>query len=228
MKYYVSNPVLDAQIKEIRQKIRLSMNGITSDLMTQNGISYKKNYGVAIPRLKEIATAYTPNHDLAQRLWALQIRETMILATMLEPYDKFTPEMANNWVEDVDQIEIIELTCMNLLAKVSFANLLCIDWMHSEKLQVQIAGYILAARVYTELTAEEIETITQKALLVSNTNEFHLYKAVALCLSRFCRMSKETALRITNELKASENATSQGHQFISDAVRQEILYLSIL
>lgn len=60
MKYYIANPDLDLQITEIRRKIRLSMNGIISDQMSQNGIFYKKNYGVDIPRIKEITKSYIP------------------------------------------------------------------------------------------------------------------------------------------------------------------------
>ena len=74
MKFYISTPGLDTKISEIRRKIRLSMNGIVSEQMAQKGISYKINYGVSIPRIKEIAKDYAPDHDLAQRLWMLQIR----------------------------------------------------------------------------------------------------------------------------------------------------------
>ena len=63
MKYTLVNPKLDALIIEIRRKIRLSMNGIVSEQMVQNGIRYKKNYGVSIPRIKEIAAGYSPSHD---------------------------------------------------------------------------------------------------------------------------------------------------------------------
>ena len=94
MKYTLVNPKLEAQITEIRRKIRLSMNGIVSGQMTEKGIHYKKNYGVSIPRIKEIASTYPPSHDLAQRLWNLQIRETMIMATLLEPAGSFQSQQA--------------------------------------------------------------------------------------------------------------------------------------
>ena len=122
MKYLLATPVLDAQIAEIKRKIMLSMNGIVSEQMTKSGISYKKNYGVTIPRIKEIAVGYPSNHDLAQRLWTLQIRETMIMATLLEPLDKFTSQNAREWISQFNQIEIVEQANMNLFCKLPFAN----------------------------------------------------------------------------------------------------------
>ena len=137
MKYCLITPVLEAEIAEIRRKIMLSMNGITSEKMTQSGVVYKKNYGVAIPRIKEIASFYTPNSDLAQRLWIIGIRETMIIATLLQPVDRFTPVMANEWVDAIQQLELVEQTCMNLFSKLPmiFAHNGWIRVMYGNRLQ---------------------------------------------------------------------------------------------
>jgi len=228
MKYYIANPELDQQIKEIRAKIRLSMNGIVADKMTQNGIFYKKNYGVDIPRIKEIAKLYTPNHDLAQRLWNLQIRETMIMATLLEPVEKFTEELAQQWVETFNQIEIVEQTCMNLFSKLSFAASLSLKWIQSDKPWVQISGFILGARIANRFNENEITTIIQQASTLSDTNELHLYKAIALCLSRCARKDKHTATYILKEIDSFSNSSSTAQRYIHNEVKQEILFLNIL
>ena len=44
MKYFIQNPQLEAIIKEIRKKIRLSMNGVVADKMKESGIRYKQNF----------------------------------------------------------------------------------------------------------------------------------------------------------------------------------------
>ncbi len=228
MKYYISTPELDAQISEIRRKIRLSMNGVVSDSMTQSGIIYKKNFGVNIPRIKEIAAGYTPGHDLAQRLWSLQIRETMIMATLLEPIDKFSMDLAQKWVEEFDQIEIIEQSVMNLFCKLEYSNELCKQWIQNDKIWIQISGFILAARTGNKLSHDSIELIIEKGLELSETDNFHLYKAIALCFSRFCRLNKETALYISDKIKYFVTNSSVSQQFISNDVTQEILFLGIL
>jgi len=228
MKYILATPALDAQIAEIRIKIRLSMNGIVSDKMTQSGIHYKKNYGVSIPRIKEIASGYVPNHDLAERLWLLGIRETMIMATLLEPIDKLTPEMAQYWVSRLTQIEIVEHACMNMFCKLPFARSLCVEWVKSDQRWMQISGFVLAARVFLQLNSDEITVITRQVMEASITADFHLYKAMALCLCRFCRKDKETANNILTMIEPVSGTASAAQQFIYNEVKQEILFLDIL
>lgn len=92
------------------------MNGAVSQSMREKGLLYKLNFGVELPRIKMIAEGYEKNHDLAQALWKENIRECKIMAAMLQPIDTFYPEIADIWVEDIQNIEIAELTCMNLFS----------------------------------------------------------------------------------------------------------------
>ena len=228
MKYYIANTDLDLQIAEIRRKIRLSMNGIVSDQMSHNGIFYKKNYGVDIPRIKEITKSYIPNHDLAQRLWNLQIRETMIMATLLEPLEKFSEEMAQNWVKTFSQIEIVEQASMNLFCKLPFATTLSIKWVNSPEIWIQISGYIVAARIVGTFNQVETTKLVHRAINLSEINELHLYKAIALYLSRYCRRDKETATYILKEIEPFLQSSLISQQYIYNEVQQEILFLNIL
>jgi len=225
MKFYIANPKIDAEIRDIRRKIRLSMNGIISEQMKESGIIYKTNFGVSIPRLKEIAKLYAPNHDLAQRLWDIEIRETKILSTMLQPIDTFTPKMAQQRVESFDQIEIVEQNCMNLFNKLLYSNVLCIEWVQNEKSWIQITGFMLAARIVEKLSENDIESIVEMGIKASKIENFHLYKAVALCLSRFCRKNKAVATFILKEIKPFEQSKLTGQRYIWNEVTQEILFL---
>ena len=228
MKYTLANPTLDAQIVEIKGKIRLSMNGIVSGKMVKNGIIYKINFGVSIPRIKEIASHYTPNHDLAQRLWNLQIRETMILATLLEPKESFNIQFAREMVGSFHQIEIVEQASMNLFSKVKESAALSKEWVQSDKVWIQMTGFMIAARIYSLLTKKDIDFIIHESLKVAGTDNFHLYKVVGLCLSRFCRKDTETSAYILKEIEALSQTTSIGQRYISNEVKQEILFLNNL
>jgi len=225
MKYSLVNPGLDIHLAEIRRKIRLSMNGIVSDQMTRSGIIYKSNFGVSIPRIREIAATYTPGHDLAQRLWMLEIRETKIMATLLEPIDKFSAEMAGDWVAGFDQIEIVEQSVMNLFSKLSYSDSLCIEWIQSDSVWIQITGFILATRITDKLSHSQITLIIEKAIEISSTTDFHLYKAVGLCLSRLCRNNEETAGLILKGLEGMSGNLSVGQNYISMEVKQEMIFL---
>ena len=228
MNYTLVNPDIEAQLTEIKLKIRLSMNGIVSDQMIRNGIIYKNNFGVSIPRIKEIASLYTPNHILALQLWNLQIRETMIMSTLLEPVGEFTIELARNRAGSFNQIEIVEQACMNLFCKLPFASVLCIELVQSDDLWSQITGFLLAARIYESIHHNELLAILLRGFILSATSDFHLYKAIAVCLSRFCRKDKETAAYILEEIMALSSSTSTGQLYISKEVKQEILFLNNL
>lgn len=228
MKYFLTTPTIDAQIVEIKAKIRLSMNGIVSEQMTKSGIVYKKNYGVSIPRIREIAASYEKNHSLAQQLWALKIRETMILGTLLEQPEVFTIQKANEWVAQFNQIEIVEQACMHLFSKLDFAGSLCCLWVQSNHYWTQVTGFILSARAIEKINAEESDIIIKKGIELSCTNDLHLYKAIGLCLSRLCRKNKETANLIIKEIGLFNDTNSAAQRYISTEVKQEIIFLDIL
>ena len=164
MKFLLTNEHLESQISKIKQHIRLSMNGVAADSMRQHGLIYKKNYGVAIPRLREIAAEFPTNHDLAQRLWLLKIRETMILATLIQPAGTFTKEQAFEWLNDCTNSELIEQINLNLFRHLEYAPELAIHCISSETTNHKIAGYILALRIAGNLPIDLQHQITIKAI----------------------------------------------------------------
>lgn len=135
------------QLKDIKTQLRLSMNGVVSQSMREKGLDYKLNFGVELPRIKSIAAAYEKNHDLAQALWKENIRECKILAGLLQPIDTFFPEIADIWVEDIRNIEIAELTCMNLFQNLPYAPAKTFQWIADEAEYTQVCGFLTIARL---------------------------------------------------------------------------------
>lgn len=123
------------------------MNGVVSQSMREKGLDYKLNFGVELPRIKSIAAAYEKSHDLAQALWKENIRECKILAGLLQPIDTFFPEIADIWVEDIRNIEIAELTCMNLFQNLPYAPAKTFQWIADEAEYTQVCGYLTIARL---------------------------------------------------------------------------------
>ena len=134
-------------IKEIKKQFRLFMNGVVSQSMRDKGLDYKINFGIELPRLKEIAAKFEKNHDVAQALWKENIRECKILAGLLQPIDTFYPEIADIWVEDMRYPEIAELTCMNLFQHLPYASEKAFQWMADEGEYFQYCGFMLMARL---------------------------------------------------------------------------------
>ena len=92
---------LQETLRRIKTELRLSMNGVASAYMRQNGVEYKLNFGVELPRLREIAAGLPMDHDLAQALWKEDIRECKLLAAMLQPAETFYPEIADIWMDNM-------------------------------------------------------------------------------------------------------------------------------
>ncbi len=223
--FYIANPILDSQITDIKLKIRLSMSGEVSEQMITAGIEYKKNYGVSIPVIRDIARLYAPDADLANRLWMLGIRETMILATLLYPKEKLTIENAQEYILEMNKMELVEQMSMNLLYKLPYANALCTWCVNSPELWVRITGLMLSVRIYNQLNQSEVDNIINKAFEFSQTNEYYLYKAIAHSLGRISRRNSETAQVILDKMNNQFDPNNLGQQYISNELKAEIEFL---
>lgn len=225
MKYYITNEKLDAQIVEIRKKIRLLKNGIVADSMSRKGIIYVKNYGVALPDLKELAKKYQPSNDLADRLWLIGWRETVILSILLQPIETFSIEKAIARVNSIKNNETAEIICMYLLSKTDFAPTLCYDLIDSENTQNQTTGFMLAARIYSKLTDEQAEKLISRCVQLSITENYNLYKSIGLCLSRLVRINSNTANTIKLLVENFQMLETPSQCHIANEVKQELEFL---
>ena len=78
------------------------MNGPVSQSMREKGLAYKVNFGVELPRLREMAEEWPHNYELAAALWKENIRECRLLAGMLMPTEDFPADLAELWVEQMN------------------------------------------------------------------------------------------------------------------------------
>lgn len=114
--------MIEEQVKSIRVRLRLAMNGVISSSMREKGIRYRLNFGVPLPEIREIARAYSPDPELAAALWKEDIREFKILATLLQPAASFSCEEALAWVKEIPYPEIAEQASRNLFSKMEAAD----------------------------------------------------------------------------------------------------------
>lgn len=102
------------KLKEIKSRFRLMMNGVASRSMRDKGLGYKINWGIGLPSLKEMAQDYGKDYDLAVELWKEDIRECRILATMIMPVDKMSPDIVRLWACSLCNQEIAEIAAFNV------------------------------------------------------------------------------------------------------------------
>lgn len=228
MKFLLANEHLDTQITKIKRLIKLSMNGVAADSMRQHGLIYKQNYGVAIPRLREIAAELPRNHDLAQRLWLLKIRETMILATMMQPPATLNMEQALAWLDDCTTTELIEQINLNLFRHLDYAPELVMHCISSATISRKIAGYILALRIAEKIPTNLQHQIVLKAIEDANIDDIPLANSIGNCLARFCRKDATTGGKIFKSVEHFNSDCLNGKKLIYDSVKHELIFLGLL
>ena len=113
--------------------------------MAKFGIASKKIYGVSIPNLRKIAKEIGTNHQLALDLWDQGIRETRILASMIDDPALVTEKQMEKWVKDFDSWEVCDQCCMNLFWQTPFVFKRAIDWALRKEEFVKRAGFALMA-----------------------------------------------------------------------------------
>lgn len=131
--------------KDILNKLKSLSEPKAIEGMAKFGITPKKAYGVSIPLLRKIAKEIGKNHQLASQLWKVNIRETRILASMIENPDLVTEEQMEKWVKDFDYWEVCDQVCQNLFSYTKFAYKKAIEWSKRDEEFVKRAGFSLMA-----------------------------------------------------------------------------------
>lgn len=194
-------------IKKIKTELRLAMNGTASTFMRENGIHYKLNFGVELPRIQIIAKEFMPDHQLAQALWKENIRECKILAGMLQPTKSFCTEIADIWIEDIQTTELAQLTVIHLFQHLPYASEKAFQWIASERDINQICGFFMLARFFmrglTLSERAENEYLDQAETAFSSQNT-HVRRAVISSLQKFEIINPETKPKIRKILQHTD------------------------
>ena len=129
------------KVREIKKSLRLAMNGVVSTLQRRQGLDYKINFGVEIPRLKGIAGAHAKEKELAEALWQDNIRECKMLAIFLMP-ENGAVEVADRWIAETKFTEIADQLAMHLLCILPDAWDKALQWSAMTEGLYAYCGYL--------------------------------------------------------------------------------------
>ena len=215
------------KIKEIKAQFRLYMNGAISRSMREKGLGYKLNFGIEYPRIKEIASQFEKDHDLAQALWKENIRECKIMAGLLQPTDTFYREIAEIWIDGMDYPELAEYTVMNLFQHLPYASEVVFPWIADERERYMQCGYLLMARLMMkglELNERGKEELLDQAMTAIEDPTYpSVRKAAATALKKFGQQSQaneETVVSHLSSLLRSDNAETQA---LAESIKENFL-----
>lgn len=131
MKFFVENQRIEKEVEWVKNQVRLHMNGATTSQMEQRGIHYRVNYGVAVPHLMQLAKRIPVSYELAERLWFLETRETMLLAAMLVPAEAMTVARCKEWAAKINNKDLVERSAMYLWGRLDVLDALLNEWLAS-------------------------------------------------------------------------------------------------
>lgn len=167
--------------KKIKQSLRLAMNGIVSALQRRQGLNYKINFGVEIPRLKEIAGQYNKSEELATALWQENIRECKLLAIFLLPQESYAT-VADKWIAETPFTEIADHLAMNILCKLPDAAAKAMQWNCNPAGLHRYCGYLTLAHLARKgfvLTPAQEELFCKQIAEVFDTDGHSIIKQCA-------------------------------------------------
>lgn len=175
------------------------MNGITSTLQRRQGLNYKINFGVEIPRLKSIAHEYPKDKELATILWHDNIRECKLLAIFLLPQEHFSA-IAEEWVTEAPFTEIADHLAMNILCKLPDATTHALKWAGEKKGLTQYCGYLTLTHIlksgHTLTHAEEELFLTRTAQLFTENSDSLSMRTAFTALCRYIDQSSRNTEHI--------------------------------
>lgn len=185
---------MQSTIREIKSKFRLFMNGVISQSLREKGLQYRLIFGIELPRIREIAAQYEPNHELAQALWHEDIRECKILAAYLQPIETFDAELADFWMEQIHNTELADYVCIALFRRLPYASQKAFQWMASGNRMEVYTGFRLMTHLLTQFGAamneRSLNEFLDQAHAVLQGNDFLIKQAAQSALDRLATDDK--------------------------------------
>ena len=191
---------MQSTIREIKSKFRLFMNGVLSQSLREKGLQYRLIFGIELPRIKEIAAQYEPNHELAQALWKEDIRECKILAAYLQPVESFYPEIADIWMEQIHNTELADYVCMALFRRLPYASQKAFQWMASGNRMEVYTGFRLMTHLFALLGAEMNERsrdeFLDQATAAMRSDDLIVKQAALSALERYAACNEASTAEV--------------------------------
>ncbi|TAJ13081.1 hypothetical protein DMA11_10475 [Marinilabiliaceae bacterium JC017] len=209
IKYFAPNSLADNGMKEVKKLLKLHMNGAASEQMEKRGLDYELNYGVSFLHLKKIATKLPEQMELAERLWYREVREMMILATLIVPKDKLSIEQCLEWSKLIKNGELVEQISLNLFSKLSYAEELSLQLISQDNDLLKATGYF-SLGWFLRLREEggvdfndSLRSRLEKDLLTANLPLLrgvgHLLKQIIRVDTEFCDLVSDYSDRLIKQ-----------------------------
>ncbi|PZX17414.1 DNA alkylation repair enzyme [Breznakibacter xylanolyticus] len=227
-RFFAPNPEVDQHIEQLLKVIDLRKNGETVDQQKQRGISYRLSYGAALAHIKELARDIAPCNELAVRLWYRQIRETMILATLVADPLSLAPNEALQWCDLIANPELAEQMAINLLGKMPKLPEIAPQLLASSDGNIRATallalGWSLRNNI---LTSTNILNILPNLIPTSKETSAIEKRGISHLIRQLARSGNDGIQQATRWLQQATDANIDGWANTIEEVRTELAWLN--
>ena len=187
------------------------------------GINDAKALGVKIPLIRTLAKKIGKNHALAVELWATEVHEARLLATMIDDPKLITENQFDSWVQDFNSWDICD-QCCGLLIKTSFSLQKIDEYSINNQEFIKRTAFVLMCALAVRDKKMEVSTFQYFLEIIEREawdERNFVRKAVNWALRQIGKRDEElrliaieTAERILNQ------GTKSAHWIASDALRE--------
>jgi len=133
--------------KELLDLFSRYENGEVSDSMYRHGLYYKKNFGVSIPVIDQIAGQFQLSSELASFLWKQEERESKLLALRLFDYNSFIDPYLEDLIQGIENSELAEQAALHFLVNLTHSIEIANSLIKNNNENCILAGLILISKL---------------------------------------------------------------------------------
>lgn len=164
---------LNSRYEEIRRRIRRLQSGGTIDSLQEIGANTDKQIGASYVSLKQLASVYKPDEQLALLLWNTQHREEQIVACLLLPKE-INKEKITQLTKNCLNLEIAGYLGSQYLFRYPYLTEIMNEWVESDVPSQQIAILTALARhlIMNKKDSQITETYFQSVVTRKYKNKY--------------------------------------------------------
>ncbi len=166
----MTTPLIRSRAEEMIRRIkRFSSASFKKQMAEKFGICTDKALGTPVTTLRILVKGLPrPDQELADALWASDIHEARIMASMLADPAQMTREKLDAWAKELNSWDICDLCAGNLFSKVKNPLKLAERWIKREEEFVRRAGFAVVCVLAAPRAKTKDEDLIKMFPLIKN------------------------------------------------------------
>ena len=164
------NPVTRSRAEELIRRIKRHATPAFKEQMQKRfGIQTQYAVGTPVTTLRLLVKGLPrPDQELADALWASNIHEARIMASMLADPAQMTRDKLDAWAKDLNSWDVCDLCANNIFSKVKNPLKLAERWIKREEEFVRRAGFAVLCSLALPRAKTTDEELVKMLPLIKN------------------------------------------------------------